>query len=45
MDTFEPEPRIELKDALKELDDAETAAATAEAALKKLLKSVDYAAG
>jgi len=45
VDTFEPEPRIEVKDALKALDSAEVAAASAEAGLKKLLKSVGYAAG
>jgi type I restriction enzyme M protein len=45
VDTFEPEPRVEVNDALKALDDAEAAAASADAALEKLLKSVGYAAG
>jgi type I restriction enzyme M protein len=45
VDTFEPEPRVEVKDALKALNDAEMAAATAEAALKRLLTSIGYAAG
>jgi type I restriction enzyme M protein len=42
VDTFESEPRIDLKDALEALDGAEVAVSTAEAALKKLLKSVGY---
>jgi type I restriction enzyme M protein len=44
VDTFEPEPRIEVKDALKALEGAEVASVTAEAALKKLLKGIGYAA-
>ena len=42
VDTFEPEPRVEVGDALKALHDAEIAAATADAALKDLLKSMGY---
>ena len=44
VDTFEPELRVEVKDALKALDEAEVAAVSADAALRKLLKSVGYAA-
>jgi type I restriction enzyme M protein len=44
VDTFEAEPRVDVRDALKALDDAEVAAATADTALRKLLKSVGYAA-
>jgi type I restriction enzyme M protein len=43
VDTFEPEPRIAVKDALKALDDAEKAARDAESLLRELLKGVDYA--
>lgn len=45
VDTFEPEPRIEVKDALKALAEAEVAAKSAEAALRNLLKDAGYAAG
>jgi type I restriction enzyme M protein len=43
VNTFEPEPRVEVKDAIKALKEAELGAATAEAELKKLLESVGYA--
>jgi type I restriction enzyme M protein len=43
VDTFEPEPRVEVKDAFKTLRDAEAAAKTAEGVLTKLLMSVGYA--
>jgi type I restriction enzyme M protein len=42
VDTFEPEPRIEVKDALCALDEAEKAARDAEAELKRLLLQVGY---
>jgi type I restriction enzyme M protein len=38
VDTFEPEPRVEVKDALKELREAEAAVKTAEDELRRLLK-------
>jgi type I restriction enzyme M protein len=38
VDTFEPEPRIEVKDALKALADAERAFLTAEGALMQMLR-------
>lgn len=44
VDTFEPEPRIEVKDALRALRDAETGVKTAEQELTKLLKDFGYAA-
>jgi type I restriction enzyme M protein len=44
VDTFEREPPIEVKDALKALDTAEVAAASADAALRTLLMSTGYAA-
>jgi type I restriction enzyme M protein len=42
VDTFEPEPRVEVKDALKALNDAEVNAGLAEAKLIELLESVGY---
>jgi len=44
VDTFEPEPRVEVKDALKALHEAGTAAKTAEAGLTTLLHRIGYAA-
>lgn len=43
VDTFEPEPRIEVKDALKALGEADTAGKKAEAELSALLKEAGYA--
>jgi len=43
VDTFEPEPRVEVKDALEVLRDAEAAAKAAEADLSRLLRSAGYA--
>ena len=43
VDTFEPEPRVEVKDALQALRDAVQATVTAEAELSKLLTAVGYA--
>lgn len=43
VDTFDPEPRIEVKDALKALGEAEKAARDAESDLRQLLKGVGYA--
>lgn len=43
VDTFEPEPRVEVKDALKALREAEAAAKEAETELKRLLAEVGYA--
>jgi type I restriction enzyme M protein len=42
VDTFEPEPRIEVQDALKALADAEAAVAANEAALRSLLRVAGY---
>ena len=42
VDTFEPEPRIEVKDALKALRDADAAAVDAETALSLLLRQMGY---
>lgn len=42
VDTFEPEPRIEVKDALKALQTAERDVAQAEAELKRLLDRIGY---
>ncbi|RON71460.1 MULTISPECIES: class I SAM-dependent DNA methyltransferase [Pseudomonas] len=42
VDTFEPEPRVEVKDALKGLADAESAMICAEKELKKLLERIGY---
>lgn len=44
VDTFEPEPRMEVKDALKVLRDAESALASAEGNLMKLLRGMGYEA-
>lgn len=43
VDTFEPEPRVDVKDALKALREAEAAAKAAEAGLSRLLRGVGYA--
>jgi len=43
VDTFEPEPRVEVKDALKALREAEAAANAAEAGLTRLLRGAGYA--
>lgn len=43
VDTFEPEPRIEVKDALKALGAAEAAKKEAEDDLQELLKAAGYA--
>ena len=43
VDTFEPEPRIEVKNALKALAEAEKAAWDAESQLRELLKGLGYA--
>jgi type I restriction enzyme M protein len=43
VDTFEPEPRVEVKDALKALGEAEKAARDAESQLRELLMGVGYA--
>lgn len=43
VDTFEPEPRIEVKDALKALTEAEDSARLAETKLQDLLKDAGYA--
>jgi type I restriction enzyme M protein len=42
VDTFEPEPRVAVKDALKALDDAERAMSSAEAALIEMLRGAGY---
>jgi type I restriction enzyme M protein len=42
VDTFEPEPHIEVEDALKMLAEAECNASNAEAKLKGLLRAVGY---
>ena len=44
VDTFEPEPRVEVKDALKSLVDAEASVKDAKKELMKLLKVVGYGA-
>ncbi len=44
VDTFEPEPRVEVKDALKALSEAEVAAREAEETLTALLQRIGYAA-
>jgi type I restriction enzyme M protein len=44
VDTFEPEPRVEVKDALKALRDAEAAAMASEKTLAAMLKEIGYAA-
>jgi type I restriction enzyme M protein len=43
VDTFEPEPRLEVKDALKALHKAEATVAAAEADLSRLLRNAGYA--
>ncbi len=43
VDTFEPEPRVEVKDALNALREAEAAAKAAETALAQLLRKAGYA--
>jgi len=43
VDTFEPELRVEVKDALKALGEAQAAAKSAEAELSRLLRKVGYA--
>ena len=43
VDTFEPEPRVEVKDALTALGNAEAAVREAETNLRDLLKAVGYA--
>lgn len=43
VDTFEPEPRVEVKDALKALREAEGTARKAEDELGRLLKAAGYA--
>ena len=42
VDTFEPEPQVEVKDALRALRDAEVGAKTAQAELARLLSEVGY---
>jgi len=42
VDTFEPEMRIEVKDALASLGEAERAASDAESELKRLLRRAGY---
>ena len=42
VDTFEPEPRVEVKDALKAVNDAEVASSKAQGALFGLLGSIGY---
>jgi type I restriction enzyme M protein len=43
VDTFEPEPRVEVKDALKALGEAEAAANKAKEDLSRLLNEAGYA--
>lgn len=43
VDTFEPEPRVEVSDALRSLNDAQAALASAEQHLGKLLRAIGYA--
>lgn len=43
VDTFEPEPRVEVKDAMRALRDAEKAAKEAGADLSRLLREAGYA--
>jgi len=43
VDTFEPEPRVEVKDALIALGEAEKATRDAESQLRALLKGIGYA--
>mgnify|MGYP002623142866 FL=1 len=44
VDTFEPEPRVEVGDALKSLKDAQAALGVAEEHLGNLLRAIGYAA-
>ena len=44
VDTFEPEPRVEVKDALKALGEAESAVNEAEKELRNLLQTIGYGA-
>ena len=44
VDTFEPEPRMEVKDALKALREAVSAAKAAEKTLRSMLREIGYAA-
>jgi len=44
VDTFEPEPRVEVADALKALHEAEAAAKAAETSLAMMLREIGYAA-
>jgi type I restriction enzyme M protein len=43
VDTFDPEPRVVVKDALKALDDAENRLEETEGKLRQLLKDIGYA--
>jgi type I restriction enzyme M protein len=43
VDTFEPEPRAEVKDALRALSEAETASRKAESDLREMLRALGYA--
>jgi type I restriction enzyme M protein len=43
VDTFEPEPQVEVRDALKALASAEQAAKQAEQVLSRMLRNVGYA--
>jgi type I restriction enzyme M protein len=43
VDTFEPEPRVEVKDGLKALTEAEKASRDAENKLRELLQGIGYA--
>jgi type I restriction enzyme M protein len=42
VDTFEPEPRLEVKDALRALEEAEAAALEADRRLRDLLQRAGY---
>ncbi len=44
VDTFEPEPRVDVKDALQALGAAEREATDAQKALKRLLEGIGYGA-
>jgi type I restriction enzyme M protein len=44
VDTFEPEPKVAVKDALKALANAEIAASNAETELTKMLERIGYVA-
>ena len=43
MDTFEPEPRVDVRDALKAVHDANAAAQSAQEELNRMLESIGYA--